>query len=308
MQRVRLVDRDGEARGRGRQVARAAGAPCEHPVRASATTCRREGEGDGVGTERLQLGELPLASLGPRRVALAQVLHVGVEPQLRHRARLLGRRAAPPAENHDAAAARVPTASHAKTAPPRWRSTTNPLRSQTGKALYKGGRPLGRRPLGPIGARRDACVGHGVTAPHGRRRGAPGTRSQPWLAPGWLAGEGSNLQPTDPKSVVLPIELPATGCRGSARRWRRSRALCVPTVTLVSRGAVRWEVTATFFATSYSSRAPGLALLATIVCTNGSCHGPQRAPDVRGTGAHATGPAQRTRDSRARRRPSVGST
>ena len=29
---------------------------------------------------------------------------------------------------------------------------------------------------------------------------------------GWrdeLAGEGSNLQPTDPKSVVLPIELPA---------------------------------------------------------------------------------------------------
>ena len=26
----------------------------------------------------------------------------------------------------------------------------------------------------------------------------------------WLAGEGSNLQPTDSKSVVLPIELPAT--------------------------------------------------------------------------------------------------
>ena len=25
-----------------------------------------------------------------------------------------------------------------------------------------------------------------------------------------LAGEGSNLQPTDSKSVVLPIELPAT--------------------------------------------------------------------------------------------------
>ena len=29
------------------------------------------------------------------------------------------------------------------------------------------------------------------------------------LAP-WLAGEGSNLQPPDPKSGVLPIELPAT--------------------------------------------------------------------------------------------------
>ena len=28
----------------------------------------------------------------------------------------------------------------------------------------------------------------------------------------WLAGEGSNLQPTDSKSVVLPIELPATAC------------------------------------------------------------------------------------------------
>ena len=42
-----------------------------------------------------------------------------------------------------------------------------------------------------------------------------------------LAGEGSNLQPTDSKSVVLPIELPATtDAKDNLRRflanvWRR---------------------------------------------------------------------------------------
>ena len=39
----------------------------------------------------------------------------------------------------------------------------------------------------------------------------------PFVAGGLLlAGEGSNLQPPDPKSGVLPIELPAKGCQRKA--------------------------------------------------------------------------------------------
>ncbi len=33
---------------------------------------------------------------------------------------------------------------------------------------------------------------------------------------GWLAGQASNLQPPDPKSGVLPVELPATGAHRGA--------------------------------------------------------------------------------------------
>ena len=39
----------------------------------------------------------------------------------------------------------------------------------------------------------------------------------------WLAGEGSNLQPPDPKSGVLPIELPAKG-QATVPRTRRTRS------------------------------------------------------------------------------------
>lgn len=36
-----------------------------------------------------------------------------------------------------------------------------------------------------------------------------------------LAGEGSNLQPSDPKSAVLPVELPANRLRGGPDWVRR---------------------------------------------------------------------------------------
>jgi hypothetical protein len=42
----------------------------------------------------------------------------------------------------------------------------------------------------------------------------------------WLAGQGSNLRPPDPKSGVLPVELPATGLASGvyeARSFRLGR-------------------------------------------------------------------------------------
>src|SRR5579863_6615435 len=55
----------------------------------------------------------------------------------------------------------------------------------------------------------------------GKRAGQRFRYSEPALAcsvtvDASLAGEGSNLQPPDPKSGVLPVELPATGpCHGT---------------------------------------------------------------------------------------------
>ena len=40
----------------------------------------------------------------------------------------------------------------------------------------------------------------------------------------WLAGEGSNLQPPDPKSGVLPVELPANQHKDP--RWNE-HVLCL---------------------------------------------------------------------------------
>jgi len=55
------------------------------------------------------------------------------------------------------------------------------------------------------------CVGH---HPNTRRRSTDHETSE--INRNYtvvsLAGQGSNLQPLDPKSSVLPVELPATGC------------------------------------------------------------------------------------------------
>jgi hypothetical protein len=45
----------------------------------------------------------------------------------------------------------------------------------------------------------------------------------------WLAGQGSNLEPPDPKSGVLPVELPAKRHHPPPRRGHRARDAIRPT-------------------------------------------------------------------------------
>jgi hypothetical protein len=77
-------------------------------------------------------------------------------------------------------------------------------------------------------------AGHSVQGDQPLELAALLERSRCLSLANWLAGEGSNLQPTDSKSGVLPIELPATADTGNnlqrflANDWRR----LIPTATL----------------------------------------------------------------------------